>query len=272
MTLPVTSYKRPPVIERVASFYCDMEIEDYESQFEKWRALVAEEYHHYEPLKEWLLNVKEETDEHIPIFDTMEPELRIIPRFSQKSKRDGFDWSIRTPPDCFTMNMHSRPNQGETRRYPLFRGEISKWLPIWWKNFGVESIKSVVLHYVNGLSKETVPAFYDEKGNLQLGNLITVFTHIPGRHISLVPPFDCTATVLLDEKMGALLQLKVADWSDHQRGAAVRLDFIVTIPPGAQNPSSPEDALILLDWAHERVTERFEAIFTEAAKTYFNPE
>jgi hypothetical protein len=74
MTGKLPFYRRPPVVERVLSVYADVPAEVYESRFEDWRALVAPEYPVYEPLKQWLILVKDrELEEDLPLFDTPRP-------------------------------------------------------------------------------------------------------------------------------------------------------------------------------------------------------
>ena len=265
-------YRRPPVIERVLSVYTDMTDEIFESRFEDWRALVEPEYPVYEPLKEWLILVKDrEGDKGLPLFDTMQPELRITPRFSKKSSKEGFDWSIRCPSGQFTINMHSRPEQGSARRYGNLRSEFSRWLPKWIETFSVTSTSKITIHYVNLVNRDTVPLFITKKGELLLDQVLTVFSQIPGKHECLVPPFDCKVTVRLQGDNSSLLRLIVHDWSSDPRlGVAVRVDFVVEI--GAPKVgASVEGIVALLDWCHERIVERFEVVFTDKAKKTFEP-
>ncbi len=266
-------YRRPPVIERVVGVYAEMSDEVFEGRFDEWRAIVEKEYPVYEPLTEWLIQVKD-TDHReegaIPLFDTMQPELRITPRFSRKSSKENFDWSIRCPRGQLTMNMHSRPTQGAERRYDTLRAEFSRWLPRWLAHFSVESMTRVTAHYVNLVNRHTVPAFVTKEGRLLLDQVVAVFSQIPGEHECLIPPYDCKATLLLQGQDGATLRLNVNDWSSKELGAAVRVDFIVDAP--AQNlEASGEKILQLLDWCHERIIERFEVVFTEKAKKTFEP-
>jgi len=243
-------YRRPPVVERVLSVYTSMPDEIFESRFEDWRTLVAPEYPAYEPLKQWLILVKDrEQEEGLPLFDTMQPELRITPRFSKKTSKEGFDWSIRCPPGQLTVNMHSRPDQGLTRRYGNLRSEFGRWLPRWIENFSVESASKIAAHYVNLVNRHTVPKFVTEKGELLLGDVLTVFSRIPGQHEYLVAPFDCKATVQLQGDNKSLLRLTVSDWPDPGLAPAVRVDFIVEVL-APKVGASAEGIMALLDWCH----------------------
>lgn len=260
-------YKHPPVIERVMSVHAEMSEELFESRFEEWRAIVEKEYPVYEPLKEWLIQVEEK--EGIPLFDTVEPELRITPRFSKKRGSEGFDWSIRCPPGQFTMNMHSSPNQGSERRYRNLRAEFSEWLPKWLDHFSVISPKRVSMHYVNLINHQTLPKFMGEE-HIFLDQILTVFAQIPGEHEALIQPYECQATLLLRGREKATLRISVNDWSNARHGVAVRLDFFASAPifEGEQNA----EALVnVLDWCHDRIVDRFEVVFTPKAKETFEP-
>ncbi len=260
-------YKHPPVIERVMSVHAKMSEELFESRFEEWRTTVEQEYPVYEPLKQWLIQVEEK--EGIPLFDTVEPELRITPRFSKKRGAEGFDWSVRCPSGQFTMNMHSSPVQGTERRYRNLRTEFSEWLPKWLNHFAVEAPNSVSMHYVNLINHQTLPAF-TTGDRIFLDQILTAFAQIPGEHEALIQPYECKATLLLKGREKATLRIEVNDWSTAQHGVAVRLDFFVraAIFEGERN----SDALVnVLDWCHDRIIERFEVVFTEKARAAFQP-
>jgi hypothetical protein len=265
-------YRRPPVIERVLSVWADMSDEIFESHFEDWRAIVTPEYPVYEPLKQWLISVREtdrEGEEGLPLFDPTQPELRITPRFSKKTSKEGFDWSIRCPPGQLTVNMHSSPDQGLTRRYATLRAEFARWLPLWIETFSVKSASKINVAYVNLINRDTVPKFVNEKGELELSQVITVFS-IPGKHEHIVPPFDCKVTLQLHGEHSSLLRLTVNDWPDAKLAPAVRLDFAVDVRDPKVG-ASVEGIMALLDWCHERIIERFEVVFTPKVKQTFDP-
>ena len=258
-------YEHPPVIERVMSVYAEVSEELFESRFEAWKAIVQREYPIYEPLKEWLIMVKEK--EGIPLFDTIEPELRITPRFSKKRAAEGFDWSMRCPAGQFTMNMHSNPQQGSERRYRNLRTEFAEWLPKWLNHFSIESPKRVSIEYVNLINHQTLPDF-TQPGRILLDQVLTVFAQIPGDHEALVQPYECKATVLLRGREKATMRIEVKDWSKPEHGVGVRLDLAVVahIFEGDTNSG----ALVnVIDWCHDRIIDRFEVVFTPKAKAAF---
>lgn len=260
-------YKSPPVVERVATVYADVQEELFESRFDEWRSLVEAEYPVYEPLKEWLLHVEEK--EGIPLLKTAQPELRITPRFSRKPSQDGFDWSIRCPRGQFTMNMHSEVGKGQERRHANLRTEYARWLPVWIKIFEVKKAARLVVIYVNKLNHESVPSFYTTAGHLQLDQLLTNFSSIPGRQEFIVPPYRCTANVKLHGEPKTVMGIEVQDVVN-AHGAAIQVNFSCAIDI-LNEPVSEDSFLTLMDKAHEHIIDRFEAVFTEKAKNSFDP-
>jgi hypothetical protein len=262
-------YEHPPIIERVASVYTEMSDELFESRFDDWSEEVKREFPHDEAVKQWLMPVREK--EGVPIFETMQPELRITPRFSKKKEREGFDWSIRCPCGQFTMNLHSSREEGITRRYGTLRNSVAEWLPRWMQHFEVSSATKISLTYVNALTTATLPEFFDKEERLALDQVLTVFAGIPGNHTAVVPPFHCEVNVKLADLEDAKLGIELTNWSNPRHGRGLRLDFDVDILPPEKRPLGSTDILSLLDWAYERIIDRFEVVFTEQAKASFGP-
>ncbi len=243
-----------------------MTAESFEANIERWKQKVIPEYPAEEPLIEWLVEMEEK--DGVPLFDTLAPKLRITHRFSKKSKADGFDWSIRCPIGKFTMNMHSHP--GSERRYGHLRKEFSKWLPLWMEHFGVERGEVLILGYINVLRRDITPQFFNNEGGLELDKVLRVFSSIPGKHESLVPPYDCRVTVNLGNEPARKLGIRVKDATTPENGVAIK----VTLDTMAQlsGDGGVSEILELLDWSHERIIERFEQVFTDEAKASFTPE
>jgi uncharacterized protein (TIGR04255 family) len=259
-------YKNPPVIERVASVYAEIPEEIFEERFDEWRELVEAEYPVYEPLKEWLILVEEK--EGIPMLSTARPELRITHRFSRKSSKEGFDWSIRCPAGQLTMNMHSKLGKGDERRYSHLRSEFEQWLPKWIKHFSVSEFSRVTVHYVNHLTRETVPSFFSDQTHLEVEQLLSVFTTIPGEHESIIPPYQCTANLVLPGRPNATLRIEVGGIISGAPG--LKLDLVAQVELKGESVT-PAQLLELIDWTHARIIDRFEAVFTEKAKKSFSP-
>jgi hypothetical protein len=263
-------YRRPPIIERVASLYTQMDHEVFASRLSSWQEIVKAEYPVGEPIQNWIIRADDR--DGVPIFDTLHPLLQIIPRYSRKSAKEGFDWSIRCPSGQFTMNMHSDPEEGETRRFDHLRKEFAIWIPLWISHFEVKEANRLTLHYVNALTPRTVPGFFDDQRHLFLSRVISVFADIPGEHDSIIQPYSCEVTLLLKGGHGATLKIKVNDWMSPRYGSGVEVSFIVSMPFFAGEVLSPERALELLDRAHEYIVQRFEVVFTQEARASFSPE
>lgn len=260
-------YKRPPVVERVATLRVEMTEEDFEAKYDDWREIVQAEFPVDESLKEWLILVEEK--EGIPLLNSARPELRITPRFSLKPSTEHFDWSIRCPVGQFTMNMHSRSGHSSERRYQNLSASYEKWLRLWLSHFHVQKLQSLSLHYVNILNRETVPDFY--QGNqFLLDRVVSVFTKIPGEHEYLVPPYSSKVNVKLRDREDSILRIELETCGKPGDDPAVKLDLVVESAI-AEGPWSADGILELLDWQHDRILDRFEAVFTPEAKKCFQP-
>ncbi len=262
-------YNNPPVVERVISVYAEVPEELFEERFDDWKTLVEAEYPVYEPLKEWLILVEEK--EGIPLLDTARPELRITPRFSRKPSKNGFDWSVRCAAGQLTMNMHSGSGDGENRRYQHLRNEYEKWLPKWIEHFGVKKLTCLNLHYVNLLNHDTVPDFFSPDGGLLLNKLLTMFSSVPGEHECIIQPYDCKVAVKLRDRPDSTCLIQVSSMSELEHDVAVKVDFVVQTPLSLAETDA-RSVLALLDWEHEHILNRFEAVFTPEVKASFKPE
>lgn len=252
----------------MASVYAEIPEEVFEARLDDWQSLVKPEFPVYEPLKEWLLLVDEK--EGIPLLSSTRPELRITPRFSRKSSREGFDWSIRCPAGQFTMNMHSTPGAGHERRYQHLREEFAHWLPMWLNHFEVKKPRLLTLHYVNVLNRATVPQFFSDGNHLLLNRVISVFTNIPGDHECILPPYQCTANLQLGDRKDSSLRIELSGGIDPDGGPAMKLDLVAQTSLVGESVTT-ENLLNLLDWEHERILARFEAVFTAEARQSFEP-
>lgn len=261
----IPCYQNPPVVERAITLRVPMDASVFESKIETWKDLVKSDYPVDESLVEWL--VRMENKEGVPMFDTLEPILKITPQYLRRRKAEGADWGIRCPAGQFTMNMHSLPESN--RRYRHLRDEYAKWLPRWMDHFGVENANVLSMAYINDLSRELTPQFFNERG-LQLGRVIKIFSSVPGKHESLEPPYDCQVMVNLGGEKARKLMIRVNDIRDahNNLGMRVTFDAIAEIA----GPTDHLQVLELLDWCHERIIERFETVFTDEARQSFLPE
>jgi hypothetical protein len=266
-------YRKPPVVERVASLYADVSEDLFERRFEDWRNMVAGEFPVYEPLKQWNLNFEQRGDpkEPIPILKSSAPELIITPRFSRRHSNEGFDWSIRCPRGQFTMNMHPDPSDGSGRRYAQLRHEFLHWAERWLKHFDISNVNILQLLYVNALNKNTAAPFFTHDGTrLALAEIINVFVNIGRSGEVMTPPFACLANIVFPGMDNASLTLQVQDMSSSLTDPAVNINFVVNVRLDA-GQSSVEKIAELLDWAHDRIVDRFDLVFSQKAKSSFQP-
>jgi len=169
------------------------------------------------------------------------------------------------------MNMHPDPSDGSARRYAQLRYEFISWAERWMEHFEVRTIKLLTLHYVNALNMGTVPSFFSKDGlSLALPDIINVFMNVARPGEIIVPPFVCHANIQFPDKENASFSLQVQDSSSSPQAVGVNVNFIVTVQPVPEE-SSIQKITELLDWAHYRILERFEYVFSERAKQSFEP-
>lgn len=265
MSSPLPSYRKPPILERVATVDAEMSEDAFKAKLDSWRALVEKDFPVYEPLQEWLINVVQK--DGIPLWDQIEPELKITPRFSKKSSSDNFDWSIRCPQGRFSVNMHSHP--GEPRNFGQLKNAFEEWLPQWMTNFEVVHFKRLSLLYVNFLNESTLPDFVNKDGSIEIGKALTIALGIPGLSETLTTPYKLSARFLLeaDERNNhpASFHIKLDDVPGKGLRMALRVDADFEANCGLH------DVLRTLDWCHDIILHRFDLIFTSAAKQSFEP-
>ena len=87
-TQPRIRYKKPPIVERIFTVTCDLPPDVFFSKFESWKALIQPHFRHYDPHKDWNLNVQVKNG--VPVFTDAQPQVQITHRFSRlndKSKK-----------------------------------------------------------------------------------------------------------------------------------------------------------------------------------------
>jgi hypothetical protein len=225
--------------------------------------MVELEFPVYEPISEWKVTFEQKGTQ--AVVDPTRGELVIVPRFSKRTAAQGFDWSIRCPKDGLIVNMHSNPQ--EPRVFLDLKTEFAKWLRIWTAHFDVEHRQQIQLHYVNVLNRESVAGFMSTSRTIEAGRILKIFVDIPGIHKALAPPINCLVNLALDAEQPAALGIHLFNGPDPQ--PSLRLDLVaqIVLPPQA----SIEDVLNWLNWCHDRILERFDAVFTDEAKKSFGP-
>jgi len=261
---PRRSYARAPIVERIATFHAQIEEERFLLGFEEWQWAVREDYPHHEPHKEWLIAVKEKNG--VPLFDTLQPELRLTHLFSRKSADGRREFGMRCPMDAIAFHLFTSP--GVSKGYGDLHSEVVKWLPRWMDHFQVEKLTNLELHYSNRITPETVGPFIRD-GRIELASILTAFLALPGTHECLIPPYDCTATVLLREEPQMVLTLRIHGDTEVRPQPAVLVDFTVAFPE-TKGGLDTGNALLLLSNAHDAIQDRFELVFTDQVKNFFS--
>lgn len=261
-------YQKPPIIERVASLYAEIDEEVFAAKSEEWNEMVLAEYPVNESIRHWVMKAKQEED-GLPDLSSVRPLLQIIPRYSKKVAKEGFDWSIRCPRGQFTINMHSDPDQGESRRFQTLRHEFEEWVPRWIDHFEVKSIDRLELNYVNALTRVTLPDFMSDDDVLYLGRVIRPFADIPGEHLQIVAPYSCEVNLLLKDK--STLRISIEDLISTRYGSGLQVNFVSSMSCPSEEIATASRILELLERAHGHIVERFEAVFTSEAKESFKP-
>lgn len=259
-------YKKPPIVERVATVtgnFSDSPVDLFFSRIESWKDIVRKEFPIHDPLTEWLLNVAERNG--VPLFDEAEPEVQITHRFSRRNEHGQRLWSMRCPPDRLTLNLHAEDNIPHD--FEELYGAVKDWLPRWADHFGVTTFSRVQLDYVNLLGPRTTPDFVARDGGIQVQRLLEVFGKIPGKHKSIIAPYDCKVGLLIEPNRCAA-HIHVHAVRSKEGTLHVRVDLQVVA--GHDVPlAGVNDALSELRYSHDVLIEQFLAIFTEEAKASF---
>jgi hypothetical protein len=146
-----------------------------------------------------------------------------------------------------------------------------KIVPIW-ASILSPKVGAAILDYANILSRDTVPTFINENGSLAIGELLTVFAGFPGEHQGIVPPYDCTMGLAIDQEAHLFLNLRVHGVQQQvSSGSAVRVDLQAVKRPGKHGLTAAE-AVDSLELLHKTVVDKFEIVFTTRAKAAFQPK
>ena len=258
-------YKNPPIVERVAAVSGDIPPETFFSRIEGWKNIVRKEFPVYDPLTEWLLNVQEK--DGVPLFNEAEPEVLITHRFSKRNQSGERTWSMRCPPDRLILNLHAE--QHDSHDFEELYAAMSNWLPRWTDHFGVNQFPTVQLDYVNVLGPRRTPRFVDKDGGIQINRLIEVFGKIPGRHQSIIAPYDCKVGLLIEkDRCGANIHVHAVRSRDDALHVRVDLQVVAAHPIPMV---SVDEALSELRYTHAVLIGQFDALFTDEAKASFEP-
>lgn len=261
-------YKRPPILERVLTVTADVSPENFFGRFERWKDVIRETFPEYEPINDWKLNI-ETREDGTPLLTHVQPELEITHRFWRRNNTGKRFMSMRIAPNQLSLNLNR--DSEDCHLFNELYDEYSKWLPQWMTHFGATGCANVTLNYVNLISCDTTPQFVDASGSIQVGRVLRVFAGVPGRHMGIVPPYDCQMGLMIDEKKPAIFALRVLGVTiAKDNSPAIRVDFQAAVTKPKPSLSAIE-ALSEASFLHTIIIDQFESIFTEDAKRSFEP-
>jgi hypothetical protein len=97
-------YENPPIIERAASVKAAIPEEVFYSRLESWKAIVREVFPDYDPIQQWMLNIKQEGD--VPTLDDAPAQVLVTHRFWKRNAENRRFMSMRLLPTRLTLNLH----------------------------------------------------------------------------------------------------------------------------------------------------------------------
>jgi hypothetical protein len=263
----MVKYKKPPIVQRSFGIYSAIPSEIFHARFESLRREIEKAFPDYDPLTEWRLNVQ--VKEGVPLFDTMRPEMVITHRFWRRNERNERVWSVRFLPDRFVMNLHRET--GNVHDFGDLFKEASNWLQKWINHFEVKTYEKITLQYVNRIGADTTPQFVDsEKGSIGIGKALELFGRIPGKQVSLTPPYDCQVGLSIDPEKRCSGSYRVVGIEKGGK-PAIRVDIVVWITKDEKRDLALPGVLEEMHFCHNVLIEHFEALFTAEAKKSFEP-
>lgn len=261
------TYAAAPVKHRVFSLPAAIPPEVYYARADELKEAMMAHFEHYEPQQQWLLNVEEKNG--VPQFHSIKPEVLIKHTFWNKSKDGQKLVGCAVEPDRISIILRNLPKH--TERFPTLKTWVEKIIPIWASILNPK-ISAAILDYANILSRDTVPTFINENGSLAIGELLTVFAGFPGEHQGIVPPYDCTMGLAIDQDAHVFLNLRVHGIQQHvSGGSAVQVDLQALKRP-AKHGLTAVEAVDSLELLHKTVVDKFEVVFTPRAKAAFQPK
>lgn len=260
-------YESPPVVERAVSIFATIDPETYEKQIPAWEALMRDPFPDYEPVTQWKLNVKQQQD-GAPIFDPSSAEIIIHHRFWRKSPQGKRRWCIQVRPERLTVNLVRVDDDG--RKFEEISDVIASWLPRWVETFKVDKLHGVKIEYVNVISARVTPQFVTKEGGIRISDVFRLFSGVPMVHEGLAPPYECQMTIVCDKKLPCYLTVHVFG-SEYAGQPAIQIRFSAWTNTLKKILAFPELADEVA-FAHSKIVEAFENLFTPEAKKSFSPQ
>ena len=260
-------YKKAPIIERALRVVGDIAPEMFYAKFETWRDAIQASFPDYEPLKDWHLNI--EVKDGVPVFTDAPPQVIITHRFTRKSQQGQKLFSMRIMPNEIALHLHH--DGGKPHYFEELLAEADILIPQWFNHFGVKGSPFLALDYVNLLSPATTPKFV-HSGAIHVGSVLTVFSGVPGKYTSIIPPYDCQMGLMVDPQRAATFSLRVLGLiTPQEHGPAIRVDFHSQVAKDSAKMSA-QHVLSETQFLHTVIVDQFEALFTKEAKQTFEPE
>lgn len=266
---PVISFRKPPVIERVVGGLCTPDANALASQMDRWTELVKERYPVVETVTNFEFNIAEKNG--VPQLSSARPTIQIWHRHWRVNAKGEKMGCLQCRPDGFFVNIR-RDSTGTHSFDELFR-EFQMWLPRWQETFSVAGFSGSRLLYVNELSEDVTPQFISSDRSLMIGKAIRVFANFvaPGPFGQLVLPYECRATIQLQEPPGATLTLHTkAAKQPEGKPPAVYVEIQVQGRAG-EGILSLQKLLEQCTLYHTNLLSGFRSIFTDEALASFEP-
>jgi len=271
--LPIarTRYRKPPVIERALVIHLGAPIaeEKFQLKVDEWRTALVKDFPKLETVTEWTLHVIEK--DGMPVMDTAGQTMTLRQTFWQMTPGQKRKQGIQLWQDKISFNLLGE--LGNPREFEELENLTSTWLPRWAADFEVGNYSGVTLQYVNLLSKETLPNFF-ENNQLNIGGAVRLFGGVPVQRNLLLPPFDFQVNVRVDnvEPKARVSAHCVSVDAPVEQGPTMHLRFTATTNLGQPPRSIPLENLKNEGrLTHNLIIEAFEAYFTDAAKAVFEP-
>jgi len=258
------SYRNPPIIERIVGVYTDIKPEVFEARMPEWAAKIRDSYPISHPIAEWSLDIKEV--DGIPIFQNVMPKAEIIQLFWKRHPKKEKVYGMRLRPSRLVFHLC---REGDNiHDFEELYAEMETWIGKWMEHFEINSLRGVTLEYFNRLNASITPQFMLPDGRLNISDAFVLFSNIPGKYVSITPPYDCKMRLTVDEKRPCFFDVRVR--AEDQAIVGVRIEF-ATKTIGLNKAISANDSLAEIRFAHDLMLEQFDCFFTEKAKESFIP-
>jgi len=258
-------YKRPPIIERIIGVYHEIPPDVFNLRLPEWVEKISKTYSRPDHLAEWEIEIEDRNG--VPIVKTLQPRAKIIHLFWKPHPKGEKVFGMRLRPDRLVF--HLRREGEDPHEFEELYAEAKEWLHLWAAHFGVGAVSGITLEYVNILSHRLTPQFIGAGGGIQVGEALTIFTNIPGKHKGLTNPYECKVRLLIDPDKPCHLDVKVRLLEDEP--TRVRIDMVATTLGMRREVFLPK-ALEEIEFAHDVMLEQFDCFFTDKAKQSFLPD